>query len=272
MFGDHQSQNSIHNGVEYLEINKMCDDGEYRIKNMEDSSQDIKETETTSQPKLLIFLSEFFATALLIFMICMGCTMQIDATVLQNCLTSGFIVMILVHTFGPISGAHLNPVVTISYMIINRLSLKETFVYFIAQFLGALTGYGLLMVITPLKYYDVPGHCMTLPNPELETWQAVTCEFLLTFVLIVAACATWDTRNENSLDSVSIRFGLLIAALSIIGSPYTGTSMNPARSFGPALWKGDMRSQWIYWIGPTLGSVVGSYVYKLLFLKEAINP
>ncbi|CAH0557416.1 unnamed protein product, partial [Brassicogethes aeneus] len=169
--------------------------------------------------------------------------------------------------FGPISGAHVNPAVSIAHLIINKPSILEIVVYIVAQLIGGVSGYGLLMVITPTKYYNVSGHCLNLPHTELKDWQAVAAEFLMTFVMLLAVCATWDKRNAKIQDSVSLRIGLLVATLNMIGGTYTSTSMNPARSFGPAIWKGDLRHHWIYWVGPLLGSIVASLFYKYVLMR-----
>lgn len=85
-------------------------------------------------------------------------------------------------------------------------------------------------------------------------------------------CGVWDPRNANHHDSVQLKFGLTITCLALSGGPYTGGSMNPARSFAPALWHLNFENHWIYWFGPILSAIVATYLYKYVFWKETPKP
>lgn len=146
--------------------------------------------------------------------------------------------------------------------------------YVLAQVLGAFMGYGLLIIVTPDNILHPPNSTgaavgATIPHPDLTVSQAFAVEFVATAVLISFCCAVWDPRNEKFGDSVSIRFGLAIAGLALVAvcdtftvirllsthyaniiyrifqGPFTGASMNPARSFGPAIWSGDFYLHWV---------------------------
>lgn len=122
--------------------------------------------------------------------------------------------------------------------------------YMVAQFAGALCGYGLLKAITPAKYYHLAleqgeGHCVTVPHDSLSSGEALAIEILLTGVLVWTNCGVWDPRNRKDSDSVPIKFALLIAGLSIAGGPLTGASMNPARSLAPAVWNRSFDGIWV---------------------------
>lgn len=143
-------------------------------------------------------------------------------------------------------------------------------VYFPAQVLGALFGFGMLAVSMPWHVYldkSASGICMTLPLEGMQPGTAFLCEFFLTAVLILVCCGMWDRRSEKMQDSGAVKFGLTIAALSMAGGQLTGASMNPARSFAPAVWQGNMSSQWIYWVSPLLSSVATTLFYKYV-LRE----
>lgn len=125
--------------------------------------------------------------------------------------------------------------------------------YFVAQMLGAFMGYGLLMVMTPADIFAPlgatgPGLCVTAPHPDLTPLQAVAMEYISTTILILICGGVWDPRNSSpdSQDyTVPLKFGFAITAIGTILGPYTGASMNPARSFGPALWNHDFHMHWV---------------------------
>lgn len=88
---------------------------------------------------------------------------------------------------------------------------------------------------------------------------------------MLTACAIWDPRNSKNSDSVAIKFGLIVCALATIVGPYTGCSMNPARSFAPALWNAHWTNNWIYWVGPVVGSLLASLSYKLIYWPDTVT-
>ncbi|XP_066259169.1 aquaporin AQPAn.G-like isoform X2 [Euwallacea similis] len=216
------------------------------------------------------FMSELLGTSLLMFLGCMGCAPQADnppAVHHMSSLSFGLVILIIIQIFGHISGAHLNPAVTISTVILKRLSPLMALVYIMAQFLGATLGFALLKILMPQEWV-VPGFCATKPHPKVTPMQALAIESLITCVLILVCCAIWDRRNAEKQDSVPSRFGFIIAAISMVAGPITGASMNTVRSFAPAVLEGDYAYQWIYWIGPTVGAVLGCGIYVFLFFHE----
>lgn len=121
---------------------------------------------------------------------------------------------------GHISGAHLNPAVTIGAVIIGLKTIPTGIVYFAAQMLGATVGYGLLKIVTPDTLFNdgysdstVPL-CVTVIHPGVTKVQAILVEMLCTAIVLCTACATWDPRCAHTTDSVAIKFGLAIAGLS----------------------------------------------------------
>lgn len=147
-------------------------------------------------------------------------------------------------------------------------------VYMVAQLLGAFMGFGVLKAVTPDHIFRPenstgPGLCTTMPNSQITSTQALSIEFIITAVLMLVCCGVWDPRNSKHHDSVPLRFGLAITALAIAAGPYTGGSMNPARSLAPALWNGDFESHWVYWVGPLAAGLVVPLLYKAVFWREA---
>lgn len=140
----------------------------------------------------------------------------------------------------------------------------------VAEIVGAILGYGLLQFLSPADLFEnANGVCMTLPHADISVTKAFFIEFFLTSALTTLICGAWDPRNKKNTDSTPLRIGLAIIALSICGGPYTGASMNPARTVGPALWNWNWDHQWIYWVAPPLGALVTSVFYKIIFWRDA---
>lgn len=127
------------------------------------------------------------------------------------------------------------------------------------------------MYITPEEIFvgaGGAGTCMTLPRDDISTSKAFFIEFFLTCGLISMICGVWDPRNKKNGDSAPLRVGLSIVALSIAGGPFTGASMNPVRSLGPALWNWNWDSHWIYWAAPLSAGFIATYWYKLILWRR----
>lgn len=236
--------------------------------------------------KVCIGAAELIGTGFLVFVGCMGCMSTMAPGGIphaQISFTFGFAVMFAIQIFGHISGAHLNPAVTVAAVVLGYVPYLLAPIYVVAQVIGAVLGFALLKAVTPGKFFDAKEHfnaitnqtvrdygvCSTIPNPEISSLQALAVEIMITLILILVCAGVWDHRNAKNTDSIPIRFGLTIAGLAMAGGPYTGASMNPARSFGPALLNGDWTQHWVYWLGPLLAAVVGAGGYKALFARPA---
>ncbi|PSN42114.1 hypothetical protein C0J52_02960 [Blattella germanica] len=219
--------------------------------------------------------AELLGTGMLLFLGCMGSvTGMVDPPHphLLSALTFGLTVMLIIQTIGHISKAHLNPAVTCALVVIGDLNVPLAAVYVVAQMIGATLGYGVLLSITPSRVLreSAPNgtccaFCVNLLNEELTPLQGVLAEFLATSILVLVVCAVFDKRNAHNTDSVPIKFGLTIAAIAMAEAPYTGSSMNPARSFAPAVWTGVWDHHWIYWIGPLAAGLGTSAFYRIVF-------
>ncbi|XP_058794635.1 aquaporin AQPAe.a-like isoform X2 [Phymastichus coffea] len=225
-----------------------------------------------------MFMGELVGTASLIFIGCMGCIGTLGKEPpppMQSALTFGLTVNLLIMTYGHVSGAHFNPAVTLGALMLGMKSIPTSIVYMIAQFIGAVLGYGLIKIVTPgflMSDGSNPSSgvplCVTAIHPDISIVQAILIEILCTSLILLGACATWDSRCSHTTDSTAIRFGMAVAAISFAASPYTGCSMNPARTFGPALWNSAWENQWVYWVGPMLGGALGTSSYIVLFSEK----
>ncbi|XP_019537617.2 aquaporin AQPAn.G [Aedes albopictus] len=223
-----------------------------------------------------IFLAEFSGTATLMFLGCMCCVTGFGNTPtnVSGGIGFGFTVMMAIITFGHVSGAHINPSVSIAALVYGLLNIPMFILYLIAQFLGGLCGYGLLMAVTPMKLFTEAletgnGACVTAPHDDLSTWEAFGVEFFITGILVWTCCGLWDPRNSKFGEGSPVKFALIVAGISIAAGPYTGASMNPARTLPPSVWNASYKSTWIYFIAPPLAGMVMPLIYKYVFRREA---
>lgn len=224
---------------------------------------------------LQMALAELVGTGILIFLGCMGTVVGMAFGGHPHLLVAfafGLTVMICIQSIAHISKAHLNPAITCALVVIGDLNVPLAGVYMVSQVIGASLGYGVLMAITPesvLKESSPNGTCcamcVTLVHPKMTPLQGLLAEFLVTSILVLVLCSVFDRRNARNTDSISIKFGLTVAAVAMNEGPYTGGSMNPARSFGPAVWTGVWTNHWIYWVGPLAAGLLTSAFYRFVF-------
>lgn len=222
-----------------------------------------------------VLLAELAGTGLLVMFGCMGCVGGLGHVPghFELCINFGLVVMIVVQIFGCVSGSHINPSVTVAAWVYEMVSTKMALMYIAAQCVGAFMGYGALKMLTPAEVFSGAlekgaGLCVTVPNEKISIPQALGIEFISTAVLILVCCGVWDPRNGKHHDSVPLRFGFAVGCLAVAAGPYTGCSMNPARSLGPVLWNGDWRAHWVYWVAPLVGAFVTAFIYKTVWRRE----
>lgn len=120
-----------------------------------------------------------------------------------------------------------------------------------------------------LKNATFVPFCVTDVNTKLSPAHGAAAEALATGILAFFACGSWDSRNAKNTDSLGIKFGLCVAVLCLAFIPHTGCSLNPARSFGPAIWNGHWNDHWVYWLGPIAGAIIAALIYRCLFSPRA---
>jgi MIP family channel proteins len=177
-------------------------------------------------------------------------------------LAFGFVVIAMVYALGHLSGAHINPAVTIAFWSVRRFPSTEVLPYLIAQSSGAAAAtLALRAVLGPVG--DLGA---TLPAVPLGA--AFWSEWLLSFALmfVIMAVAT-DPRVTDGFAPIAV--GLSVGFCALMGGPLTGASMNPARSFGPALIGNHWQAHWIYWLAPITGMIAAARAYELLRRTEA---
>lgn len=177
------------------------------------------------------------------------------------CLAFGFVVLAMIYALGHLSGAHINPAVTIAFWSVRRFPVCDVVPYVLAQCIGAITASTVLLVTL-----GSIGH-MGATLPAISTSETLLMEGLLSFVLmfVIMAVAT-DDRVEKGFAPIAV--GLTVAFCALMGGPLTGASMNPARSLGPALIGGEWDRHWIYWLAPIVGMLLAAQVYNWLRLAN----
>ncbi|VDP72233.1 unnamed protein product [Echinostoma caproni] len=180
----------------------------------------------------------------------------------------------VVCVFGPISGAQVNPAVSLALILTRRLSVVHGIVCIVAQILGATCGVLLGRIAGPANVTNVPNVGMTIRNPDVSVPQAVGLEVFATMILVGIVLAVSDEFRGKpwtvgNLSVFPIMFGITLFMLASVVGPYTGGSMNPALSLGGALANLNFKEIWIYIISPLTGSIIVTLLYELLLSDGA---
>lgn len=173
-------------------------------------------------------------------------------------LVFGLIIMAMIYATGHLGGAHINPAVTIAFTLTRHFAPRDAVAYVGAQLAGATAGALALAAV----WTDQPAH-LGATIPSVGAGSAFVYEFLLTAILmfVIISVAT-DTRAVGAAAAIAI--GGAVALDALFGGPVTGASMNPARSFGPALVSGTWTDFWVYVAGPIAGAAAGALAYQLI--------
>jgi aquaporin TIP len=224
----------------------------------------------------LAALAEFIATLLFVF-IGAGAVVTVTGalplpaesldpgTLTAIALAHGLAIAVLVAATAKISGGHINPAVTFAAVITGRMKAAVGIVYIAAQLLGAIAGALLLdLVVTDAVAGGLGSHALN-DTALSSTGAGLVVEIILTFVLVFTVFATaMDPRGMGNLAPIAI--GLAVLIDHFVGVPLTGASMNPARSFGPALVAGEWDDHWVYWVGPLAGGALAGLIYYYAYL------
>ncbi|XP_037401284.1 aquaporin-4 isoform X1 [Pygocentrus nattereri] len=178
----------------------------------------------------------------------------------------GLSIATMVQCFSHISGGHINPAVTAAMVVTQKLSLAKGLFYIVAQCLGAIVGAGVLLLVTPSAVRGGLG--ITAVNSRISVGHALVVELLITFELIFTIFATCDPKRSDLKGSAGLAIGIAVVIGHLFAIPYTGASMNPARSFGPAVVTWSWESHWVYWVGPILGGILAAALYEYLYCPD----
>lgn len=169
----------------------------------------------------------------------------------------GAALLAVVYSIGHISGAHVNPAITLAFAAARDFPVKHAVGYIVAQVLGAVLAASVLRLL----FGDVAN--LGAPGPTVSIAAAFGAELVFAFMLmfVVESLAT-DTRAIGSMAGLGIGSTLLLGVL--LAGPLSGGSLNPARAVGPALVSGTWSAHWVYWVAPILGALVGAFTYRMI--------
>ena len=214
------------------------------------------------------FLAEFYGTFILVFVGTGSLAFNPNADLITVAFAFGFAVMLAIYTIGHISGAHLNPAVSLAMVLDRRLSWRDFGMYLLAQLLGALFASLTLLLGSGLDLFQGLGPTVFAPNTPI-----IIIEMYLTLMLVYLVLAASQRKSLQPFLGLIIGFSLV--GLILVGGPLTGASLNPVRSIIPALLEGGeaLQQVWVYILGPMLGSVLAVILYRFLkFTDKDTTP
>jgi aquaporin Z len=194
-------------------------------------------------------------------------------TIVGTALAFGLAVLVMAYAVGRVSGAHFNPAVSVAAALGGRMAWREVPLYVAAQLVGALAGAGvLLLLLQGFEGYEVDRFGLGQNGFGDEGggyawWAAFLLELVLTAVFVFVILSVTDARNEHPA-LAPLAIGLALTAIHLVAIPATGTSVNPARSIGPAIFTGDgdvILQLWLFILAPLLGGAIAGLVYPAVF-------
>jgi aquaporin-4 len=224
------------------------------------------------------WLAEAIATFALVFFGPLSVILAVSAfgeelttqSVLFIALGHGMAIGLMVYAFGHVSGAHINPAVTIPMIITKNIGITDGIAYIIFQLIGAVTAAATLWVILPelgaKVNFGTQGGPSELINNSVSS--AFAIEALLTFFLVLVIFMT-AVHKKASPGMHGLSIGGMIFLIHIVAVPLTGASVNPARTFGPALISGFWEFHWLYWAAPILGGIIAGVLMNYIYVKPA---
>ena len=216
-------------------------------------------------------IAEFIGTAVLVIFGCgtaamVGCTGEGNAAYLITAFAFGLVIVAMAYSIGNVSGCHINPAVSIGMLVSGRMDVKTFCGYIIAQFLGGIAGAAVLFaVIGTEKGLGTNG----LYQGDIV--KSLIVEIILTFVFVLAILGVTSKKENGKIAGIVI--GLTLTLVHILGIAFTGTSVNPARSLGPAIFAGNadaLSCVWVFIVAPLVGGALAAIVYKAIAPKAEV--
>ena len=210
------------------------------------------------------YVAELIGTFVLVFFACgtaavVGCDAVNGAGYLLTALAFGLVIVAMAYSIGNISGCHINPAVSIAMLVSGKMSVKDFIGYVVAHFVGATAGAAALMAFVG-KESGLGANALYNGN----IGSSIVIEIILTFVFLLAILGVTSKKEYGNVAGLVI--GLALVLVHILGISFTGTSVNPARSFGPALFVGGdaLKNVWVFIAAPLAGGVLAAIVWRFL--------
>ena len=211
------------------------------------------------------YVAEFIGTFVLVLVACgtaivTGCSTDNPAAYLATAAAFGLVIVAMAYSIGNISGCHINPAVSIAMLVSKKMNARDFIGYVIAQILGAIAGAACLGV---LFGFDCGFGANTL-QAGVSVGSGFLAEVLLTCIFVLAILGVTSKKENTAVTGLVI--GLTLTLVHILGIPFTGTSVNPARSFGPALIAGGaaLKQVWVFILAPLVGSALAACCWNVL--------
>ncbi len=184
---------------------------------------------------------------------------------LLTALAFGLVIVAMAYSIGNVSGCHINPAVSIAMLISKRMNIKEFCAYVCSQFIGGIAGGAVLFAIFSTKQGCNFGSNGLYQN---NIWASLLIEIILTCVFVLAVLGATSKPEHGNVAGLVI--GLSLTLVHIFGIYFTGTSVNPARSFGPAIFAGgsSFANVWVFIVAPLVGGVLAALIYMLIYKPE----
>jgi len=219
------------------------------------------------------YAAEIVGTAVLVFMGCgsavfLGCAT--NGGHLAVALAFGLSIVAMAYVIGNVSGCHINPAVSLAVFLDKRMSAADFCAYVVSQIIGAVIGAALLKAVSGFAGVDLTGGLgSNLAAGAGGTGGAFLVEVILTFIFVLTILGVTADSTKGGVAGIVI--GLTLTFVHIVGIPLTGTSVNPARSIGPALFAGGaaLTDLWVFILAPLAGAVLATLVYKVFKEKGA---
>jgi MIP family channel proteins len=220
-----------------------------------------------------LFVAEFVGTFFLCFAgiaAILSDTAVVGAhpTIVGIALAHGLALAIAVSIFGGVSGAHINPAVTAGMLVTGRITASNAVLYVLAQLAGATTAAAICKMVFPAAAVAEANLGIPLPAAWAGTHVILVMEFVMTFLLMTAVFGAAVDERGKAVKIGGFAIGLTVTFDILAGGGVTGASMNPARSFGPALVQGYWDWHILYWIAPIAGAVVAALLYEHVILEK----
>ena len=238
-------------------------------------SNEEKVYQPTYRP-LTRYLAELVGTLVLVLM---GCGSAViaggDVGYLGISFAFGISVMAMVYAFGGVSGCHINPAITVSMLVAKKICARDAVLYIVFQCFGAIIGAGLLYTIASgIPTYNIAiaglgqnGYGILGSPAGYSMTSALIAEIVLTFIFVLVVHGATHERAPRGFAGIAI--GLALTLIHIVGIPLTGTSVNPARSLGPAVILGifdgtvALSQLWLFWVAPIIGGILAALIWKV---------
>lgn len=215
------------------------------------------------------FSAEFVGTLVLVLFGCGAAVLgPAPFDQLAVALAFGFAIVAMAYGIGPVSGCHVNPAVSLAAFVAGRMSARDMVLYWVAQFLGALAGAFLLSLIAKTGMTQLGQNGWGAGSPGgYGMHAALIFEVVMTAIFVVVILGVSGDKGHGPFAGVAI--GITLAVIHIVGIQVTGVSVNPARSFGPALLAGGqaLSQLWLFIVAPAAGAIIGALLFRFKVLE-----